>query len=98
MQQLKLINTNSGRILRTKEYRGYGQILKISDDGFEKIYTVEPEDPVYGVCIDHLEFDSPYFRFPSIPIDSIDIMTKNLEDAKKFCQEFFERKEELLKF
>lgn len=98
MHQLTLVEYKEGEILKSKTYRGYGQILKISYDGFEKIISVEPEDVSYGVFIDHLEFGNPYFRFNSIPSDRIDITTKNIEEAKKFCKEFYETKDELLKF
>lgn len=93
---IELVRTNEGSFVTTKEYRGYGQILKISDDGFEKIISVEPEDTVYGVYIEHLAFGKPYFRCNSIPVDRTDIMLSNLEEAKKFCEEFSRTRETLL--
>ena len=48
---IKFIKENKSKFLTTKEYHGYGQILKISDDGIEKHIVVKPKDPVFGITI-----------------------------------------------
>ena len=44
---IKIVTEKKNKFLTTKEYYGYGQILKISDDGIEKHIVVKPKDPVF---------------------------------------------------
>lgn len=93
---IKFIKENKSKFLTTKEYHGYGQILKISDDGIEKHIVVKPKDPVFGITINFLETGNPQFLIPAVSIDDIAIMLKNLEETKAFCKEFFDRRDELI--
>lgn len=42
---IKFVSENRSKFLTTREYHGYGQILKISDDGIEKHIVVKPKRP-----------------------------------------------------
>ncbi len=42
---IKFLAENKSKFLTTKEYYGYGQILKISDDGIEKTHRGETKRP-----------------------------------------------------
>ena len=75
---------------------GYGQILKISDDGIEKHIVVKPKDPVFGITINFLETGNPQFLIPAVSIDETAIILKNLEAAKAFCMEFYNKRDELI--
>lgn len=72
------------------------QILKISDDGIEKHIVVKPKDPVFGITIKFLETGHPQFSIPDISIEDTAIMLKNLEEAKAFCSEFYEKRDEFI--
>ena len=91
-----LFAENKSKFLTTKEYYGYGQILKISDDGIEKHIVVKPKDPVFGITIKFLETGHPQFLIPAVSIEDIAIMLKNLEKARTFCKEFYERRDEFI--
>lgn len=93
---IKFVTENKSKFLTTKEYHGYGQILKISDDGVEKHIVVKPKDPVFGITIKFLETGNPQFLIPAFSIDDIAIMLKNLEKARTFCKEFYERRDEFI--
>lgn len=93
---IKFVTENKSKFLTTKEYHGYGQILKISDDGIEKHIVVKPKDPVFGITIKFLETRHPQFSIPDVSIDETAIMLKNLEDAKAFCREFYDRRDEFI--
>lgn len=93
---IHLVSEKTGKLLKTKKYIGLGQILKISDDGFEKHIVLEPEDPVFGVTIKYIETGSPYFSFPDVAIEKMDIFLDNINQAKAFCKEFYLRKTEFL--
>ena len=56
---IKFVAERKSKFLTTKEYHGYGQILKISNDGVDKHIIVKPIDPVFGVTIKFLESDNP---------------------------------------
>lgn len=93
---IKFVTENKSKFLTTKEYHGYGQILKISDDGIEKHIVVKPKDPVFGITIKFLGTGHPQFSIPDVSIDETTIMLKNLEEAKAFCKEFYERRDEFI--
>ena len=93
---IKFLAENKSKFLTTKEYYGYGQILKISDDGSEKQIVVTPKDPVVGLTIEFLETGHPQFLIPAVSIEDIAIMLKNLEKARTFCKEFYERRDEFI--
>lgn len=96
---IKFVTENKSKFLTTKEYHGYGQILKISDDGIEKHIKhiiVKPKDPVFGITIKFLETGHPQFSIPDISIEDTAIMLKNLEEAKAFCREFYNRQDEFI--
>lgn len=93
---IKFVLENKSKFLTTKEYHGYGQILKISDDGIEKHIVVKPKDPVFGITIKFLETGHPQFLIPAVSIEDIAIMLKNLEKARTFCKEFYERRDEFI--
>lgn len=93
---IKFVKESKSKLLATKEYHGYGQILKISDDGIEKHIVVKPKDPVFGITIKFLETGNPQFLIPAVSIEDIAIMLKNLEEAKAFCKEFYERRDEFI--
>ena len=81
---IKFVKESKSKLLATKEYHGYGQILKISDDGIEKHIVVKPKDPVFGITIKFLETGNPQFLIPAVSIEDIAIMLKNLEEARAF--------------
>lgn len=93
---IKFVTENKSKFLATKEYHGYGQILKISDDGIEKHIVVKPKDPVFGITITFLETGHPQFSIPDVSIEDTVIMLKNLEEAKAFCREFYNRQDEFI--
>ena len=93
---IKFVTENKSKFLATKEYHGYGQILKISDDGIEKRIVVKPKDPVFGITIKFLETGHPQFSIPDVSIEDTVIMLKNLEEAKAFCREFYNRQDEFI--
>lgn len=93
---IKFIKENKSKFLTTKEYHGYGQILKISDDEIEKHIVVKPKDPVFGITIKFLETGHPQFSIPDVSIDDTAIILKNLEETKAFCKEFYNRRDELI--
>lgn len=93
---IKLVTENKSKFLTTKEYHGYGQILKISDDGIEKHIVVKPKDPVFGITIKFLETGHPQFSIPDVSIEDTVIMLKNLEEAKAFCREFYNKQDEFI--
>lgn len=93
---IKFVTENKSKFLATKEYHGYGQILKISDDGIEKHIVVKPKDPVFGITIKFLETGRPQFSIPDVSIEDTVIMLKNLEEAKAFCREFYNRQDEFI--
>lgn len=93
---IKFVTENKSKFLTTKEYHGYGQILKISDDGIEKHIIVKPKDPVFGITIKFLETGHPQFSIPDVSIEYTAIMLKNLEEAKAFCREFYNRQDEFI--
>ena len=93
---IKFVSENRSKFLTTKEYQGYRQILKISDDGIEKHIVVKPKDPVFGITIKFLEIGRPQFSIPDVSIDDTTIMLKNLEEAKAFCKEFYNRRDEFI--
>lgn len=93
---IKFVTENKSKFLATKEYHGYGQILKISDDGIEKHIVVKPKDPVFGITIKFLETGHPQFSIPDASIEDTVIMLKNLEEAKAFCREFYNRQDEFI--
>lgn len=93
---IKFVTENKSKFLATKEYHGYGQILKISDDGIEKHIVVKPKDPVFGITIKFLETGHPQFSTPDVSIEDTVIMLKNLEEAKAFCREFYNRQDEFI--
>lgn len=93
---IKFVTENKSKFLTTKEYRGYGQILKISDDGIEKHIVVKPKDPVFGITIKFLETGHPQFSIPDVSIEDTAIMLKNLEEAKAFCREFYNKQDEFI--
>lgn len=93
---IKFVTEKKSQFLTTKEYYGYGQLLKISDDGIEKHIVVKPKDPVFGITIKFLETGNPQFLIPAVSIEDIAIMLKNLEEAKAFCKEFYDRQDELI--
>lgn len=82
-------------LIHTKIYEGYGQILTIVYDGVEQIVSVHPIDPVFGVEILYLE-QEPYFKPPVMPSKKMGVVIQNLEQAKLFCMEFQERREEFV--
>ena len=93
---IKFVAERKSKFLTTKEYHGYGQILKISDDGVDKHIIVKPIDPVFGVTIKFLESDNPCFAVPYISIDDTAIILKNLEEAREFYAEFCKRRDEFI--
>lgn len=93
---IKFVKESKSKLLATKEYHGYGQILKISDDGIEKHIVVKPKDPVFGITIKFLETGHPQFSIPDVSIEDTVIMLKNLEKAKAFCMEFYNRQDEFI--
>lgn len=93
---IKFVAERKSKFLTTKEYHGYGQILKISDDGVDKHIIVKPIDPVFGVTIKFLESDNPCFAVPDISIDDTAIILKNLEEAREFYAEFCKRRDEFI--
>lgn len=93
---IKFVTENKSKFLATKEYHGYGQILKISDGGIEKHIVVKPKDPVFGITIKFLETGHPQFSIPDVSIEDTVIMLKNLEEAKAFCREFYNRQDEFI--
>ena len=93
---IKFVTEKKSKFLTTKEYYGYGQLLKISDDGIEKHIVVKPKDLVFGITIKFLETGNPQFLIPAISVEDIAIMLKNLEEAKAFCKEFYERQDEFI--
>lgn len=93
---IKFVTENKSKFLATKEYHGYDQILKISDDGIEKHIVVKPKDPVFGITIKFLETGHPQFSIPDVSIEDTVIMLKNLEEAKAFCREFYNRQDEFI--
>jgi len=93
---IKFVTENKSKFLATKEYHGYGQILKISDDGIEKHIVVKPKDQVFGITIKFLETGHPQFSIPDVSIEDTVIMLKNLEEAKAFCREFYNRQDEFI--
>ena len=93
---IKFVTENKSKFLATKEYHGYGQILKISDDGIEKHIVVKPKDSVFGITIKFLETGHPQFSIPDVSIEDTVIMLKNLEEAKAFCREFYNRQDEFI--
>lgn len=93
---IKFVKESKSKLLATKEYHGYGQILKISDDGIEKHIVVKPKDPVFGITIKFLETGNPQFLIPAVSIDDIAIMLKNLEEARAFYEEFCKRRDEFI--
>lgn len=93
---IKFVKESKSKLLATKEYHGYGQILKISDDGIEKHIVVKPKDPVFGITIKFLETGNPQFLIPAVSIEDIAIMLKNLKKARAFCKEFYERRDEFI--
>lgn len=93
---IKFVTENKSKFLATKEYHGYGQILKISDDEIEKHIVVKPKDPVFGITIKFLETGHPQFSIPDVSIEDTVIMLKNLEEAKAFCMEFYNKRDELI--
>lgn len=93
---IKFVTEKKSQFLTTKEYYGYGQILKISDDGIEKHIVVKPKDPVFGITIKFLETGNPQFLIPAVSIEDIAIMLKNLEEAKAFYKEFYKRRDEFI--
>lgn len=93
---IKFVTENKSKFLATKEYHGYGQILKISDDGIEKHIVVKPKDPVFGITIKFLETGHPQFSIHDVSIEDTVIMLKNLEEAKAFCREFYNRQDEFI--
>lgn len=93
---IKFVSENRSKFLTTKEYHGYGQILKISDGGIEKHIVVKPKDPVFGITIKFLENGHPQFSIPDVSIDDTAIMLKNLEEARAFCREFYNRRDEFI--
>ena len=94
--KITLTCERNGKFLKTKEYHGHGQILKISDDGFECHIVLESEDPVFGVTIKYIESGKPYLSFPDISLENLDMLEANINNAKAFCSEFCLRKSELL--
>ena len=94
--KIKFVAERKNKFLTTKEYRGYGQILKISDDGIDKHIIVKPIDPVFGVTIKFLESDNPCFALPDIAMNDITIILKNLEEARAFYEEFCKRRDEFI--
>lgn len=93
---IKFVKESKSKLLATKEYHGYGQILKISDDGIEKHIVVKPKDPVFGITIKFLETGHPQFSIPDVSIEDTVIMLKNLEEAKAFCREFYNKQDEFI--
>ena len=93
---IKFVTEKKSQFLTTKEYYGYGQILKISDDGIEKHIVVKPKDPVFGITIKFLETGNPQFLIPAVSIEDIEILLKNLEEAKAFYKEFYKRRDEFI--
>ena len=93
---IKFVSENRSKFLTTKEYHGYGQILKILDDGIEKHIVVKPKDPVFGITIKFLETGHPQFSIPDVYIEDTAIMLKNLEETKAFCKEFYNRRDEFI--
>lgn len=93
---IKFVTENKSKFLTTKEYHGYGQILKISDDGIEKHIVVKPKDLVFGITIKFLETGHPQFSIPDVSIEDTAIMLKNLEEAKAFCREFYNKQDEFI--
>ena len=49
---IKFVSENRSKFLTTKEYHGYGQILKISDDGIEKHIVVNYSAPKGSGVVD----------------------------------------------
>lgn len=93
---IKFVAERKSKFLTTKEYHGYGQVLKISDDGVDKHIIVKPIDPVFGVTIKFLESDNPCFAVPDISMDDTAIILKNLEEAREFYEEFCKRRDEFI--
>lgn len=93
---IKFVIEKKSKFLTTKEYHGYGQILKISDDGTEKYIIVKPKDPVFGITIKFLETGNPQFLIPAVSIEDVAVMLKNLEEAKAFCSEFYEKRDKFI--
>ena len=93
---IKFVKESKSKLLATKEYHGYGQILKISDDGIEKHIVVKPKDPVFGITIKFLETGNPQFLIPAVSIEDIAIMLKNLEEVRAFYEEFCKRRDEFI--
>lgn len=93
---IKFVAERKSKFLTTKEYHGYGQVLKISDDGVDKHIIVKPIDPVFGVTIKFLESDNPCFAVPDISMNDTAIILKNLEEARAFYKEFCKRRDEFI--
>ena len=85
---IKFVSENRSKFLTTREYHGYGQILKH--------IVVKPKDPVFGITIKFLETGHPQFSIPDVSIDETAIILKNLEAAKAFCMEFYNKRDELI--
>ena len=65
-------------------------------DGIEKHIVVKPKDPVLGITIKFLETGNPQFLIPAVSIEDVAVMLKNLEEARAFCKEFYERRDEFI--
>lgn len=94
MKNIKFVSEKKTKFLNIKEYRGYGQIIKISYDGFEHNMLIEPEDPVYGIKIEILKNDILINLPSSITINKLPVLENNIIAAKEFCKEFNKRKDE----
>ena len=93
---IKLKKEKKTGFMNVAEYHGYGQILKIMNDGEEKHIILRPEDPMFGVTIFNIESGNPNFNIPPFHEGDANIVLENLGKAREFCREFFERREEFL--
>lgn len=80
----------------TKTYLGYGQIMKITNNGSGLSISCVPVDPVYGVNISYIATGKPILRIPKVSDKRKEIVKENARLAKIFCAEFTARKEEFL--
>ena len=42
------------------------------------------------------DMPNPQFLIPAVSIEDVAVMLKNLEEARAFCKEFYERRDEFI--
>ena len=94
---IKLLQKIKSKFLATKRNTmDTAKSLKFQTTGLKNTLQLKPKDPVFGITIKFLETGHPQFSIPDVSIEDTVIMLKNLEEAKAFCREFYNRQDEFI--